>query len=307
LPGGIVTAGEVMIEALADSGLKLAEAVQIVAVTRFGTVGFAAALGLLLWVVGWRYARAAVMASDARTQAHFDDLAGEYIDEIPDHIRDRLVARKIDGMCRSLAAHGFGEGARGLDLGCGQGWYALALSQRGFQMTGCDPSIGQVCAAQEFAAAQNAELDIFHAGGESLPFADASFDFVYCINVMHHVTGRSAKTRVLSEIRRVLKPGGVFFMHEMNVRNPLFRLYMSYLFPLIKRIDDGTEVWIPPHQLPPVPGASWSPDVWYFTFLPDFLPRQVMRLLEPIEKRLEQSVMCVWSAHYMARLVKESS
>ena len=45
-------------------------------------------------------------------------------------------------------------------------------------------------------------------------------------------------------------------------------------------------------------------DVRYFTFLPDFVPRPIVRLLTPIERWLEASALRAYSAHYMAVLEK---
>jgi hypothetical protein len=47
-------------------------------------------------------------------------------------------------------------------------------------------------------------------------------------------------------------------------------------------------------------------EVRYFTFLPDFLPQGVVRLLTPLERLLERSPLAVYSAHYMAVLQKRS-
>ena len=102
----------------------------------------------------------------------------------------------------------------------------------------------------------------------------------------------------------MLKPGGLFFLHEINVENPLFRFYMSYWFPLLCDIDEGTEEWIKPSRLPRVEGAVWSRDVDYFTFLPDFTPRAALRALTSVEARLERSSIRSWSAHYAASLRK---
>jgi hypothetical protein len=80
---------------------------------------------------------------------------------------------------------------------------------------------------------------------------------------------------------------------------------MSYLFPLLKRIDDGTELWVRPQSLPAVQGASWCEKIWYFTFLPDFIPDRIVRPMALVQTWLENSALHVWSAHYMAQLVKE--
>jgi SAM-dependent methyltransferase len=126
--------------------------------------------------------------------------------------------------------------------------------------------------------------------------------------VLHHVTTPLEQERLLREVLRVLKPSGVFFLHEMNIENPLFRVYMSYVFPLLKSIDEGTELWLLPSRLPQIPGGTWLPEVSYFTFLPEFLPFIGLRLLTPLERWLERSsVLRRYSAHYMAALRRTAS
>ena len=41
-------------------------------------------------------------------------------------------------------------------------------------------------------------------------------------------------------------------------------------------------------------------DVRYFTFFPDFMPPRLVRMLAPLERRLERSSIKAYSAHYMA-------
>jgi len=64
--------------------------------------------------------------------------------------------------------------------------------------------------------------------GEQLPFADNSFDYVSCCDVLEHVQDVDA---VLDEISRVLKPDGLFFYDTIN------RTWLSWLF-LIKIAQD---------------------------------------------------------------------
>jgi SAM-dependent methyltransferase len=174
-------------------------------------------------------------------------------------------------------------------------------------MTGVDVSRGQVAQAEAFCKEHSVAVELTVYDGKHIPYPDAAFDFVYCINVLHHVTAPQDQEQLLAEVLRVLKPGGRFFLHEMNVENPVFRVYMSYVFPLLKSIDEGTELWILPTQLPKVAGGAWQPEVAYFTFLPEFIPFVGLRLLAPLERWLERSRFRRYAAHYMAVMRRSAS
>jgi len=303
VPLGTGVTGSAMIVALERAGVAGDVAAVTVAAFRGGTAWFAVALGLATLV----RARARLLAyiRPRPGHQHFDAIASGYADQIPEHIRERLLGRKVALMRRRLAERGIPPGAAGLDVGCGHGWYAAEMALAGYAITGFDSSPEQVAEARRHAASRGASVLLEVADAARLPYASASFDFAYSINVLHHIEAPAARDGALAEITRVLKPGGVFFLHEINTENPAFRTYMGYLFPLLCDIDEGTERWIRPTALPPVPGARWLPEVDFFTFLPDFTPRPVLRALRGVEAWLEASRLRHWSAHYMACLVRE--
>ena len=173
------------------------------------------------------------------------------------------------------------------------------MTRLGYRIHGVDAAVRQVEASPETTSAS-----FLQGEASALPFPDGAFDFAYGINVMHHILETRARGGALAEIVRVLRPGGLFFLHEINTRNPLFAFYMSYLFPVMTTIDEGNEIWVRPDALPRVHGAAWTEDVDYFTFLPDFVPAGLVRTLGGMESFLERSRTRVWSAHYMACLVK---
>ena len=81
-------------------------------------------------------------------------------------------------------------------------------------------------------------------------------------------------------------PGGVVFVHEMSVVNPLFRFYLGYVFPILKGIEEGFETYLDPRQIENVPGLE-STALHYFSFMPDFVPARLLDVLTPMERRLD--------------------
>jgi 2-polyprenyl-6-hydroxyphenyl methylase/3-demethylubiquinone-9 3-methyltransferase len=105
------------------------------------------------------------------------------------------------------------SGQRVLDLGCGGGFMAEALAREGADTIGVDPSGPAVEAAREHARGENLEIDYRVGSGECIPLPDEAVDCVVCVDVLEHVASVDA---ALSEITRVLKPGGVFLFDTIN-------------------------------------------------------------------------------------------
>lgn len=289
-PGGVLVAGGQLMSALEAAGFPESLAALSVVGVRLATVGAATMLGAVfvlihLWTVPSR-------------GSHFDAIADAYDVQIPESRREALLARKTGLMQEVIEARGVGR--RGLDVGCGQGWYVARMRRLGFDVGGLDTSVGQVQLAERHVGVPGS---IAVGSALSIPAADASFDFAYTINVLHHLSSVEQQREAFGELLRVLRPGGLLFVHEINTRNLLFRFYMGYVFPSLNCIDEGVERWLLPHELSRYTDTPVI-DVRYFTFLPDFIPEPVVRLLAPIERRLEASSLRKYSAHYMAVLQK---
>lgn len=103
------------------------------------------------------------------------------------------------------------EQAHILDVGCGAGFLSNFLSEKGFKVTGIDLSQESLQVARLRDPTLKATYT--YADAYQLPFANQSFEVVTCTDFLEHV---SKPQLVLSEIERVLKPGGLFFFHTFN-------------------------------------------------------------------------------------------
>jgi SAM-dependent methyltransferase len=105
-------------------------------------------------------------------------------------------------------------GDRVLDLGCGTGELAHALSGTGMRVTGCDISHQML----RRAAAGVGSWVLLDPGWRGLPFAAAAFDVVVASSVLEYVTEPCV---VLRECARVLRPGGVVLYTVPDLRHPV--------------------------------------------------------------------------------------
>jgi len=297
MPAGVGVAGSVAIDALGQGGISTLDAIAIVTVVRLSTVGFSIITAAIFFV--WKLKFLSNSAGVATASEHFDEIAGGYSDQFSSHIWDHLLQRKLQLIADSIPSPPATAGV-GVDLGCGLGRQCIALRGRNYNVIGIDPAINLLQSARKAGA--------IVAVGDALrlPFADNSLDFVYTIGVLHHLPGKEAQAAACREVARVLKPGGRFMIHETNPRNPLFRFYMGYAFPILKTIDDGTEYWLETERWNHVPGLQLV-KLAHFTFLPDFVPRMFMGPFRALERSLENSQRSrPYSVHYMATLEKRS-
>lgn len=105
------------------------------------------------------------------------------------------------------------RGAAALDVGCGGGILAEEFAGMGFRVTGIDPSEQSLATARQHAQSMGLSIQYQEGTGESIPFADNTYPVVYCCDVLEHVRDLP---KVISEIYRVTRPGGVFFFDTLN-------------------------------------------------------------------------------------------
>jgi SAM-dependent methyltransferase len=97
------------------------------------------------------------------------------------------------------------SGLRALELGCGGAQMGIKVSMLGARVTGMDFSENQLRHARENVAATETAMPLVRASAEELPFADGSFDLVFCD---HGATSFTDPHVTVPEAARVLRPGG---------------------------------------------------------------------------------------------------
>lgn len=103
-------------------------------------------------------------------------------------------------------------GTRVLEIGCGMGELMLGLAHRGYNCTGVDVSETRIERLQPH---ESANLRFEKVEGTHLPFADDHFDAVISMQLFEHLHPDDALGH-LSEVRRVLKPGGRCLIETPN-------------------------------------------------------------------------------------------
>jgi len=101
------------------------------------------------------------------------------------------------------------KSARMLEIGTGSGALLQTLRARGLDVQGVEQSADRIAEAR----ADHGDLPIRQVSGTALPFADGTFDVVLSFDVFEHIPDSD---RHLSEVRRVLRPGGWYLMQTPN-------------------------------------------------------------------------------------------
>lgn len=205
---------------------------------------------------------------------HFDQIAAEYDRLLPEHVQAHYRAKRVRVIGPLL------KGGKGLDVGCGTGALMAALQSCG-TVTGADGSAGMVEVLRK-----SGRGEAVVAETHRLPFADNTFDAVWCVAVLHHVADPARVRETLREMLRVTRPGGAVVVWDHNPRNP----YWPFLMRRAPQ-DTGAERLIPEAEILSglrEAGAS-SVEVRQSGFIPEFMPKCLMGLARGAEFLAERT------------------
>jgi len=119
------------------------------------------------------------------------------------------------------------DGARVLELGCGKAEKTRLLAETGRPQEIVALEVDDIQHRRNLEITDLPNVHFRHGGAEAIPAADNSFDIVLMFKSLHHVP-IEFMDQALSEIARVLKPGGLAWISEpvfAGELNEVFRLF----------------------------------------------------------------------------------
>ena len=157
------------------------------------------------------------------SRSHFDAIAPRY-----NALRGQLFEPMLALLVREAdLAH-----RRVLDLGCGTGRFAAALTeQHDCSVVGVDPSPGMLAQAR----GREAAVTWLDGRAEAIPLEDGSVERAFLQTVVHLVEDRRAAS---AELRRVVEPGGIVAILTIHPAGAK-RFWMADLMPSWAAIDDA--------------------------------------------------------------------
>lgn len=157
----------------------------------------------------------------------------------------RFQAMAIDKIVQTLDPP---PGATILDAGCGSGEFATRFGNHGLNVQGIDFSADAITEARQRVASAGLQDKIALEEGNllELQFPDGTFEYAFCWGVLMHI---AEVEKAISELARVVRPGGVLVVSEINARS-VEALLIRGLRRLLgrtpkRRVDTeaGLEIW----------------------------------------------------------------
>ncbi|MBP8987027.1 MAG: class I SAM-dependent methyltransferase [Spirochaetes bacterium] len=207
-----------------------------------------------------------------------------------------------------------------LDLGCGWGRVLKPVRSITRNAVGLDISQQMLIAAKNHCNYHHLPTPLVGGDGTSLPFKDNTFDTVYSLLVLQHLSKDNGK-KVIKEIHRVLKPGGAAYIRVPSRFAPE-NLLMSFLQIIsinvfrykdpirmrfyrigeIKKICNSlfSDVEITAHEFRP-PWNFHTPWTWHYIIIPRRYHKRLRAISDAIEKKANTTIP--WLKHFAVTLM----
>lgn len=149
-----------------------------------------------------------------------EPLTREWFERIEEH------RYSVEPFIHQVAQFTRHRGKRILEVGVGAGTDHLQWARAGCECFGVDLTDAAIETTRARLALYGLQSSLQRMDAERLPFADGQFDVVYSWGVIHH---SEDPRQIAREIRRVLKPGGVFIGMVYGLRSPaVLKLWLRH-------------------------------------------------------------------------------
>ncbi|WP_169542189.1 class I SAM-dependent methyltransferase [Solirubrobacter soli] len=145
--------------------------------------------------------------------AEWDDFFGEFY--LRAYVHDEMDAQAAGDALAVARLAGVEPGADVIDVPCGYGRHTIALARAGYRVVGVDRSQTLLDEARRRAGHERWPK-LIRADYRELPMPDASFDAAFNLYTSLGYLGDEEDTKVLAQIRRVLRPGGKLVLETMH-------------------------------------------------------------------------------------------
>ncbi len=177
-----------------------------------------------------------IVAAEHKVDLHWND----------DHVFPSEINPDLEYLCEKMIGEtldaAYQPGGLFLDVGCGRAVDAIQLLERGMGGVGVEVSDVMIEEARKALAEKNLKMELVRAFGENLPFADNTFDVVYCKGAIDHFYNPQLAIR---EMARVTKPDGWVVLSVANFESAGFRLGRLITQMRIKK-PEGVMPWDTP-------------------------------------------------------------
>jgi ubiquinone/menaquinone biosynthesis C-methylase UbiE len=123
------------------------------------------------------------------------------------------------------------KGSSVLDVGCGTGHLTKWIKDQGYNVVGVEPST----AMREFAQKNFPDIQFINAISSKLSFPDNSFDLILSFEVLRYMD-ESETINTYKEYFRLLKPGGKFFVTQVNKYSSDLYFFFYHLKGILSKI-----------------------------------------------------------------------
>lgn len=162
------------------------------------------------------------------------DMKGNWEESFSEQIKTRAyntapveaLVRHVSYYLREIRPGGDYGGLHFMEMGCGAGPNLIWLAQKGITVSGADisPTALSLCReAFEYFRLTPMLAELAESSVDQLPFEDASFDGILESCVFQHLD-KEARLNAFAEVRRLLKPGGLFCGYMLGRGHTVYQL-----------------------------------------------------------------------------------